>query len=297
MQARAIFRNAAGQWRAGWRIATLLALLAASVLLINVVWKAAGLPGRSNSGPWTFALFTALIAGSLLGITSLLLHGFEQRGLSAVGLALHRRAWKMTAAGALLGSLPVGLLAGAALVFGYGSVQAGNAGAAELPGEMLPAMLATLLLAAWEEMGLRGYLFRQLSLGLNATAAVLITAALFGLLHAGNPGANWQGLAYTAVGGVFMAVLLLRTGSLWLLIGYHFGWNAMSSSILGLELSGTESSHSFYLITLAGPDWLTGGSYGFEASLPAVISETLVLGALLLTSRSCGRRSAPSGSP
>jgi membrane protease YdiL (CAAX protease family) len=293
MQLRAMFRNEADEWRAGWRIAVMFVLLVASVLLINIAWKAAGLPGKSDSGPWTFAFFTALIAGSLAGITVFLLRRFEQRGLAAVGLALQHSAWKMTAAGALLGSLPVCLLSGVAMVFGYGSVQAGNAGVADLPGIMLPAMLATFLLAAWEELMLRGYLFRQLSLGLNPTAAVLITAALFGLMHAGNPGANWQGLVYTAIGGVFMGLVLLRTGSLWVLIGYHFGWNAMSSSVLGLELSGTESSHSFFVSSLAGPDWLTGGSYGFEASLPAVICETLILGALLLTSRSFGPRSVP----
>jgi membrane protease YdiL (CAAX protease family) len=34
-------------------------------------------------------------------------------------------------------------------------------------------------------------LLRQLSLGFNPLAAVIITGIVFGLLHSGNPGANW----------------------------------------------------------------------------------------------------------
>ena len=90
-----------------------------------------------------------------------------------------------------------------------------------------------------------------------------------------------QGLLYTTIGGILMGLLVIRSGSLWLLIGYHFGWNAIASGLFGLELSGFEEGASVFVSSLTGSEWLTGGDYGFEASLPAVVFEVLVLSVAL----------------
>ena len=123
---------------------------------------------------------------------------------------------------------------------------------------------------------------RQIALATNPLAAVVVTGVLFGLAHSGNPGANWEGLLYTAIGGILMGLLLLRTGSLWLVIGYHFGWNAISGNLFGLSVSGTDVKASILSTTLSGSDWLTGGAYGFESSLPAVLCEFTVLSVTLM---------------
>jgi membrane protease YdiL (CAAX protease family) len=266
----------------------MLALLTFVIVGLNVGWRALGLPGQKRTGPWLFLLFSSLVSGAALGVIVLLLRYFENRGLAAIRMPFAARAWKETAAGTLLGALPVCLLLGLAVVGGYGAVSPGGMNLRSLMLMLLPMLLAGFLLAAWEEFVLRGYLLRQLSLGLNPTAAVVMTGVLFGLMHSGNPGANWQGLLYTAVGGILMGWLVIRSGSLWLLIGYHFGWNATASGLFGLELSGFEDASSLLNTTLSGADWLTGGSYGFEASLPAVIFEVLVLSAAIRLAKKRG---------
>jgi len=256
-------------------------LLAAVVVGFNVAWKALGLPGRQESGPWGFLLFALLISAAALGVIALLLRYFESRSLDAIGMPFVADAWKQTAAGTLIGAVPVSLLVGLALLAGYGTASVGTVAPAALAAVLLPMLLAGFLLAAWEEFVLRGYLLRQLSIGLNPMAGVIITGILFGLMHSGNPGANWQGLLYTAIGGMLMGLWMVRSGSLWLLIGYHFGWNATASALFGLELSGFEEGQSIFVSSLSGSQWLTGGDYGFEASLPAVIFEVLVLSVVL----------------
>lgn len=286
---RIIFLNQDNALRTGWRILAMIALLATAGIVINVGWKALGLPGGESSGPWSFLAFASLIAGSAFGIIVLLLHFFEKRGTEAIGLPFRLEACKDTLYGTLLGAVPVSLLLGVALIGGYGSVTMGTMTLAHIPAVLLPVVITGFLLAGWEELVLRGYLLRQFSSGLNPAAAVIITGVLFGLMHSGNPGANWQGLLYTAIGGILMGWLMVRSGSLWLLIGYHFGWNLTGSTILGLELSGFEDEASIFTSALSGSDWLTGGSYGFEASLPAVVFEVLVLSValrLVPTSRS-----------
>ena len=135
----------------------------------------------------------------------------------------------------------------------------------------------------------RGYLFRQIALIRNSPlAAAVVTGIVFGLLHSGNPGANWQGLLFTALGGTSMGLLLIQSGSLWLVIGYHFGWNAWSGNLFGLTVSGTELGHSVWVTQLTGSQWLTGGDYGFESSIPAVVGEILTLSVVFILMRRRG---------
>ena len=281
MRIKSTFLSPDGSWRTGWRIIAMFVLLAAVIIGFNVAWKSLGLPGRQESGPWGFLLFASLISGAALGVIALLLRYFENRGLDAIGMPFVANAWKQTAVGTLMGAVPVSLLVGLALLAGYGTISPSSFALAGLAAALLPMLIAGFFLAAWEEFVLRGYLLRQLSIGLNPMAGVVITGVLFGMMHSGNPGANWQGLLYTAIGGILMGLLMVRSGSLWLLIGYHFGWNATASALFGLELSGFEEGQSAFVSSLSGSQWLTGGDYGFEASLPAVIFEVLVLSVAL----------------
>ena len=111
--------------------------------------------------------------------------------------------------------------------------------------------------------------------------AALITGALFGLAHGGNSAANPQGLFFTAIGGVLLAWLVMRNGSLWMAGGYHAGWNATAALVLGLNVSGTVMPGSWITTTLSGPRWINGGSYGFESSIIAGFLEPVVLGTLV----------------
>ena len=280
----AAFYNKNSQLRSGWRILIFAVLIAAVVAVVNIAWRALGVPMGSSAGylePWLFLAFVSLIAAGGLGMIVLMLRRFERRGLAAIALRLERPAMGQLASGILLGALPICLLMALALTFGYGEISAQSIDGRMLLNQMLPALVTGFIVAAWEELVLRGYLLRQFSLGSNATAAAIVTGVIFGLLHSGNPGANWQGLLFTVIGGILMAWLLFRSGSLWLLIGYHFGWNATASAVFGLTLSGLADEASLFKSTLTGSRWLTGGDYGFEASLPAVVFEFLVLSTVI----------------
>lgn len=281
---QAAFYNKYGQLRSGWRIVIFAVLIAALVAIVNIGWRALGVPMGSSAGklePWLFLAFVSLIAAGGLGMIVLMLRCFERRGLAAIALRFERPAVQQLASGTLLGALPISLLMALALAFGYGEISTQSIDGRMLLSQMLPALVTGIIVAAWEELVLRGYLLRQFSLGSNAATAAVVTGVIFGLLHSGNPGANWQGLLFTIIGGIMMAWLLFRSGSLWLLIGYHFGWNTMASAVFGLTLSGLADQASLFKSTLTGSRWLTGGDYGFEASLPAVVFEFLVLSTMI----------------
>lgn len=287
---RVIFFTKDGQVRIPWRILSMAALTIAAIFLINKGWRALGLPGQRTASELQMLAMAILIVGATLAIVLFLLRRFEQRGSDAIWLPFDASAWQQTAIGTALGAVPITLIVLLSLVFGFGEIAAGGLDASALVKALLPTLLTVFLFAAFEEFTLRGYLLRQIALARGPLFAVIVTGVLFGLMHSGNPGANWQGLAYTAIGGILMGLLLLRTGSLWLLVGYHFGWNAVSGNLFGLSVSGMDVQASVALTTLSGSDWLTGGSYGFESALPTVLCEILVLSIALFTIRNSDRR-------
>ena len=60
------------------------------------------------------------------------------------------------------------------------------------------------------------------------------------------------------------------TRSLWLPIGIHMGWNFTEGGVFGAAVSGGGGGHGIVSMPLTGPDLLTGGAFGPEASLVSV---------------------------
>jgi hypothetical protein len=100
----------------------------------------------------------------------------------------------------------------------------------------------------------------------------LVFAALFALMHWGNPGMHGATKAWATVNIALAAILLgfcyLRTRSLALPIGVHLGWNWAQGSLLGFGVSGTTDIKGAWTPVFHGkPEWLTGGAFGLEASV------------------------------
>jgi membrane protease YdiL (CAAX protease family) len=140
-----------------------------------------------------------------------------------------------------------------------------------------------------EELLFRGYPFQRLARWRPYTTVFLIALA-FSALHAGNANVSTLGLLNIFLGGVLLGFAFLRYGRLWFPIGLHFAWNLMLGPIAGHEVSGYVMSAS--LLAAAGdvgPEWVTGGAFGMEASV--VMTAVELLGIALLWQRvSAGAR-------
>ena len=123
-----------------------------------------------------------------------------------------------------------------------------------------------------EELMFRGYPFQRLVEGIGAAGAIVVFSVLFGVVHLSNPGASVWGLVNTVAIGVLFALAYLRTRALWLPLGIHFAWNTTLGLVLGLPVSGLRLFNVVVHATAIGPKWLTGGSYGIEASAPGALA-------------------------
>jgi uncharacterized protein len=146
------------------------------------------------------------------------------------------------------------------------------------------ATAALLLLpgAMVEEMLFRGIIFRLIEEWSGTWIALAVSAAIFGLVHAANPGATWVStLAIALEAGVLLGAAFVITRNLWFPIGLHFAWNFFEGPVYGTQVSG----HTFLISALAarlhGPTIVTGGVFGPEAGLVAIVTCVIAAVALL----------------
>ena len=125
-----------------------------------------------------------------------------------------------------------------------------------------------------EELLARLILFRLLMRAFGQAPALLLSAIAFGAAHLGNDGATFfSSLAIAVEAGLMLAAFYIVSGRIWLSVGVHAGWNLAQGGIFGAAVSGFPASGSLLKAMPAetAPLWLSGGSFGPEASLVAVV--------------------------
>ena len=151
---------------------------------------------------------------------------------------------------------------------------------------VFPVIGLAIVSGVGEEILLRGLFFRLIEEWLGSWAALLLSAALFGALHLGNPNATLlAGFAIALEAGVMLAAIFMITRRLWAAIGLHAAWNFTQGGIYGIAISGN-ATDGLLRARISGPDLLTGGAFGAEASLPAIIVCTAFgIGLIVLAQR------------
>ena len=130
-----------------------------------------------------------------------------------------------------------------------------------------------------EEVIVRGVVLRLVWRAFGPLAAFVASSLLFGVGHIANPGATLFTTACVAIeAGILLGSFYALTGRLWVSIGVHAGWNFTQGYLFGAHVSGGDFGDSIATSTARGavPNWLTGGAFGPEASLPAFAICTIV---------------------
>jgi len=148
--------------------------------------------------------------------------------------------------------------------YSFGAVS-GNLAA--LRGPALTNGALFLAVAVAEEGLWRGYGFVQLSRAVSFWPAAIALGLLFGGAHLANGGENLIGGLTAGLFGVAMACSFRFTGSLWLALGLHAGWDYAESFLFGVPDSGLLTKETLLHPAFHGPVWLTGGSVGPEGSV------------------------------
>lgn len=238
------------------------------------------------AGPLVGAIAAALVA-VVLGFAaySLFVRRIERRPVTELA---PDRAWPELAAGLAIGSGVLAAAIGVLAALGLYQVE----GRRDWTVLVVP-LLMSIGTGVIEEIVFRGIVFRLLEEASGTWGALVLSSALFGLLHLVNPQATLQGaVAIVFEAGVMLAAAYVLTRRLWLPIGIHVGWNFTQGGVFGVPVSGFRS-RGWLDGTLSGPDWLSGGRFGAEASIVAVILGIALGTTLLVMAARRGRFIAP----
>ncbi len=155
---------------------------------------------------------------------------------------------------------------------------------ASIIGALVVGLIFNLLVGVVEESDARGYILQNLAEGIRLTPAIAVSSLYFAALHLLNPSAGWLSTLGIFVAGILLATGYYVTRRLWFSIGMHAAWNFAEGPIFGFPVSGLGMGGLFQL-KISGPEWLTGGSFGPEASALAMIIEVVMIAMLLYLTR------------
>lgn len=154
-------------------------------------------------------------------------------------------------------------------------------------------MAAGVVAGFVEEVLFRGIVFRWLEELGGSWAALAISSLLFGFLHAANPNATvFSSIAIAVEAGILLGAAYMLTRSLWLAVGIHAGWNVTQGLIFDVPVSGM-SVDGIVEAELSGPDLLSGGAFGLEASVIGLVVATGAGLCILLLARQRGEVIGP----
>jgi membrane protease YdiL (CAAX protease family) len=276
--------------RAGWRLAiqTILMLVLLVGLSIPVVLLALIRHWNTAGALYTIlAMLVELIAFS--GSIYLARRFLDRRSFASLGFKLDRRVLPDLLVGIAITLGMMGLIYLSMSLLGWIRFTGFAWQFDSLPvvlGQTMLYLLIFIIVGWQEELLTRGYHLQTLASGINLFWGVLISSAVFGALHLGNPHATWISAVGILFAGLFLALGFIRTRQLWLSIGLHIGWNFSEGVVFGFPVSGT-ASYSLLRIHVSGPLLWNGGAFGPEAGL--IVLPAILIGALLILLYTRGR--------
>ncbi len=269
--------------RAVGRVLLFVALVTAFTLALRAALVAARvrLPAEWSSGWFALAESVALAAAVL---ATTVMSRVDRLPFARFGIpwraAFGARFWE----GALWGFAVVGGLVGAVALLGGYDVHGFALAGPALARAALAWVAAMVLLGLAEEVVFRGYPLAALADGIGFWPASIVLSLLFsGLHYFGKPMENVADALSVGLIGLFLCFTLRRTGSLWFAIGFHFAFDFAALPFFGSPNTGNNGHPAPGQLldgTFHGPDWLTGGVRGVEASLLVFVAIALLFATL-----------------
>ncbi len=271
---KTLFLDSDGRLRNGWWMLVFVGFVVVSRLVYSPLVH--GLKGVGVAKEWLEPAAFVFILAVTWACTRL-----RKEPLSSVGFQLDRRWLKEGVGGLLLGM--ASMLLAVAMIWAIGGVRLELNPARSLGG-LAYGFYMFLFVALFEETLFRGFLFQRLVDGAGVWIAQIVLGLLFATGHWDNPGMAGATKLWATLdlflGALLLGLAYLRTRSLALPVGLHLGWNWMQGHVLGFGVSGIDIQGWLHPVFLGKAEWLTGGKFGPESSVFAVVADVLTLALL-----------------
>jgi len=140
------------------------------------------------------------------------------------------------------------------------------------PGLLVSLLTVGLFIPFYEEIMFRGLIFNRLLQEFPPVAVLIIQAFIFALIH-------WNVLqsGYTFIGGIILGLALLWSGTIWVPVLIHAGWNSASVLLNNLLVSEPGTTGEFFLL-ISGLIILIAGLVYFKNKYHQGLKENSITG-------------------
>ncbi|MFQ3549307.1 MAG: type II CAAX endopeptidase family protein [Armatimonadota bacterium] len=223
---------------------------------------------------------------SALAITYVFIHLIDHKSLEYLGLKYDINSTTLLSIGAGIGLFCLVIIYLAGLSLGY--IKSRRSMLSNDCISCFPLFLGGIIdfftAAVFEEIIFRGYILSLLNEYVGIEIGVFGSSLIFAIAHKlRQKDTNGIFIFNAFVFGVLLAMCRLHTGSLWLPIGLHFGWNVASGPLLGLPFSGESYDKGIVESEVSGPEWLTGGMYSFDSGYFGTVALAIASAAIFST--------------
>lgn len=291
-----MFKNKEGKLRSGWKIAFVLAIALAAIFLISTIIGGIAGAYMAASGDiivrsLTDITYTERGESILLIVNTITMFLQEavfilasiiawklimKRKLTDMGLPSPKPHAAELVIGLVLGIVSISVVFAALVLTGQARVESWTP---RFAFKQLVYVFIYISVGFAEEIFGRGYVMSVLRQTKSKLVVVLVSAVIFALLHSANPGISLLPYINLALYGVLTAYIYIRSGNIWMCIGYHITWNYFQGYVFGFKVSGT-NSQGMLTTTFPKDTILNGGSFGPEGGL--FVTLVILLGILFV---------------
>ncbi|HPI38371.1 MAG TPA: type II CAAX endopeptidase family protein [Ignavibacteriaceae bacterium] len=233
------------------------------------------LDGRGLNEPWFLSTGFAIFLVAVV-ITAIFLKFIEKTGWVYIRLTFDKYSKKFNA-GAAIALLIVILFTILNLVLSNTQLIINYSSFTSLILYIIILMIGILLLVAHEEIMYRGYILRTFEKHYNTVTAVILSSLLFSLAHSLRPDISPLSFINIFLAGAFLSILCINYNSIWLPLGFHFGWNYFLW-LFNYPISGQRYTNPLFKLEYSNHNLVTGSEFGPEDSIVMTVLLAAITG-------------------
>ena len=288
-----MFKNKEGKVRSGWKIAAMLgSALGVSMLIGIIVGMSAAaillMNGDLNAQTMEYTehgnqilanvnLIMMFLQDIVMILTAIIAWKFIiKRPLSNMGLTSIKTQRKEFIVGLLFGILSISVVFIVLVLSGNAEVKSW---APHFSVYQLIYLLLFILVGFAEEIVGRGFIMSALRQTRNIPVVIIVSSIIFALMHSFNSGIGIIPYINLTLVGIFFSYMYLKSGNIWMCIGYHITWNYFQGNVFGFKVSGTET-YGILTTQYEKANIFNGGDFGPEGGL--FVTAVILLGFLFV---------------
>lgn len=270
-----IFKNRYGELRSGWKIVLTIILMFALMnvlsILIGIILGIIATNGiltelsDIESSSLYFSVSIILQNIALIVSSIIMWKSFDKKEAKLMGIINIKEGYKELGIGLFLGGMTITIVGIVLLLLG--EVRLVNSlSKPNISYELVIGLIAFIAVGFGEEIFGRAYCMSVLKQTRNKYIVLGISAAVFAAMHLGNNGINFLALINLFLVGILFGYMFMKSGNVWMPIGFHITWNYFQGYILGFQVSGNEVN-GIYQLQNSINSYINGGTFGPEGGI------------------------------